>query len=102
MMIQPFQALCLLPDGDKFLLFVRYKDRRTETAKIRPMRKALGVEQAAEMIEASGSSRLVRAPGKGYLVAAGRHFLKADGKEAKAFADANGVKFKRRSTGDGR
>jgi hypothetical protein len=87
----------LLPDGEEFVLFVRYLHKKSGTAKLKRQQTRLTVEQAVELVERGGSSRLVKSKATGYLVAAGRHFIKADGKKAKRFADCCGPRFKKRS-----
>jgi hypothetical protein len=97
MTITVFQALCLLPDSEQFVLLRKVAGKQPGYARLKRQRARLTVEQAVELVERGGSSQLKRSPGQGYVITAGRFFLKADGKKAKKLADSLGLHFKRKA-----
>lgn len=97
MQISTFQALCLLPDGEQFTCFVKYRKKRGGTIKLKRQRTPLTLEQVVALFESSPVARLLRKPGIGYLVTVSGKYVKADAGKSMGLAADCGIRFTRRS-----
>lgn len=96
MQISVFQALCLLPDGEEFVYYTKYLHHSSGEIRLRRNPRILNLDEAVADIERHGVALFTRKTGVGYLVKGGLFYIKADGKKAKTFADANNIAFKPR------
>jgi len=95
MQVSTFQALCLLPDGEKFVAFRPYWRGEKQTWH----RFEMSVEEVSKLAEASYTSRLCQKRGIGYVLPFGNIYLKMDRSRFLAFLDDNGLEVERTPAG---